>query len=488
MAGQEFENKVVLQLKDQLSEPLRKIRTNWRTFGREMRDFGRSASDLTGYLAKPVALLSGLGAFSLKGAVDSFAQFGDSVDKASQRAGVAAEALQKLRFAAKGGGMSADEMDAAIGKLTSNMAKAASGQNKDLAEMFSRLGISLRDSNGNVRSSADVMRNLAEAMKNNESAAARSQIATVAFGDKLGAKLIPVLSSGAEGLDAMGKKAEDLGIVMSDADVKAAAEFGDQLDELKSVAEGVKVSIGAKLAPVLYSLMKPLEEAILKNKELIATNVQQFVSEFAKEIAKIDWGKLIQGTFDALKAVSDFVQSIGGAKTILMIFGTLIGASFVTKVFAFVQAVVGLGSAFLGLSKAVGAALMLVGKFGMANPIIAGLTIAITLIWTFRKEIGEAIEWAIGKFRKLADFISGIGQSIKGFFSSGGTAVAAGVPAVSTEMRGVMRDSPGVVSRSQSDVRIRVESDKDTKTRVEQVQRAGDNNGSLVVEYGYGSD
>lgn len=67
-----------------------------------------------------------------------------------------------------------------------------------------------------------MMRELADAVKVNTDPTKRLQMLTGIFGDKLAAYLVPALQDGAEGLDAMAKQADELGLVMSDKDVKAA--------------------------------------------------------------------------------------------------------------------------------------------------------------------------------------------------------------------------------------------------------------------------
>lgn len=201
MAGKEYSLKAVLSATDKISPALKKIDSNFGKLGRSFSSLGKASSALAGKFLLPLTALGSVGGFSLKSAMDKFTSLGDSIDKASKRAGVSAQSLQKLRYAAGVGGMSAEQMDKALGKLTENMGKAARGENKNLAAIFKRLGVSLKDSKGNIRDAADVMRNLAQAVKNNESPAVRMRILSAAFGDELSKNLIPVL--GAERQDSM---------------------------------------------------------------------------------------------------------------------------------------------------------------------------------------------------------------------------------------------------------------------------------------------
>ena len=88
MAGQEYLLQTVLQLRDNLSAPLKDVRRRMNAFGRSIRELNQASMDLAGVIAKPFAILAGAGGFSIKGAVSSYLELADAIDKASIRAGV----------------------------------------------------------------------------------------------------------------------------------------------------------------------------------------------------------------------------------------------------------------------------------------------------------------------------------------------------------------------------------------------------------------
>ncbi|MDL2058357.1 phage tail tape measure protein [Mesosutterella sp. AGMB02718] len=476
MAGQEYLLQTVLQLRDNLSAPLKDVRRRMNAFGRSIRELNQASMDLAGVIAKPFAILAGAGGFSIKGAVSSYLELADAIDKASIRAGVSVEALQKLRYGAQLSGMTADELDGALTKLTSNMSKAAAGQNADLVAMFKHLGIALKDSNGHIRSAADVMNNLAQAVKNNESTAARMQILTAAFGDKVAARLIPLLKDGAEGLQAFGKRAEELGLVMSAADVKAANEFGDQLSELQSVTKTLSTAIGSRLQPVLQGLIEPMEQTIVKCRDLIATNVQYFVEELTKELKDVNWQSMIQGAFDSIRAFTDFIRSVGGVSTILKAFGVLIGMDLVIKVGAFVKSI----ATVIG-------ALRLLGVAAMTNPVglvLTALAAGIALAIKFKDTWMPVLDSFLDKLSAVGGFLKKLfGETEE--LSSRGNRLSDSYGRLPAGFRGV---DEGVVAgngrvTAQSEVRLRIQTDKGTTVRTEGVASRGPM--SLTTDYSY---
>ena len=204
MAGKQYSLKAVLSVTDKLSPALKRVDRGIGKIGRSFAGISRASKSLASSLATPLLSLSalaGAGGFSLTGAISQFTELGKSVNDASKKTGASVEALQKLQFAAKRGGLSTEEMTKAMAKLSSTMGNALSGKSAEAATLFKRLGINLRDANGQIVSSADVMRGLAEAIKRNENPAVRMRILTAIFGEQMARNLIPMLVNGAEGLD-----------------------------------------------------------------------------------------------------------------------------------------------------------------------------------------------------------------------------------------------------------------------------------------------
>src|SRR3546814_12756762 len=91
-----------------------------------------------------------------------------------------------------------------------------------MADTFGRLGVRVRDANGQVRSTEAVFRDVAEALSRVPSQAERVSIANRLMGES-GARLLPILSQGARGLDEFARQARDAGAVL-DAEMIAQAD------------------------------------------------------------------------------------------------------------------------------------------------------------------------------------------------------------------------------------------------------------------------
>lgn len=176
----------------------------------------------------------------------------DEIGKTAQKIGVGVEALSGLKYAAELSDVSFEQLSNGLKKLGVNMAGAADGTGP-AAGAFKQLGISVRDSNGNLRDTDAVFADVATAFSGMKDGALKTALAVAIFG-KAGADLIPLLNEGAGGLAQMRKEAADLGIVISDETAAASEAFNDNLTRLKKVGAGVTTQLAAGMAPALASV------------------------------------------------------------------------------------------------------------------------------------------------------------------------------------------------------------------------------------------
>ena len=112
-----FSLKTVLACQDEISEKLKKVRTNLRSLDRAFDRVSRSAGDVASKVFAPLMAVGGAGLFSVASSVQTFIELGDAIDKASQRAGVEPERCRSFGCRELSG-MEAEEMDRALSKLS----------------------------------------------------------------------------------------------------------------------------------------------------------------------------------------------------------------------------------------------------------------------------------------------------------------------------------------------------------------------------------
>lgn len=192
----------------------------------------------------------------------------DALDDSAQKASVSAQSLSTLAYAVKFGSVDLPTLTSALGKLSKTMFDADTG-NKKAAATFQALGISIRDQEGNLRASDEVLLDLAERFAAMPEGAQKSALAMEVFG-KSGADLLPVLNMGKDGIEELREEARKLGLEVSNETAAAAGELNDRLDKLYSRAEGVWRQFASRLIPTLSAASDGFDGAAGKSELLNA--------------------------------------------------------------------------------------------------------------------------------------------------------------------------------------------------------------------------
>lgn len=226
-----------------------------KSFGDKAAGLGKMMKNAFGIALAKEAVV-GLGKFVMHGA-----EVADQMGKMAQATGAPVQELSKLNYAAKLSDVSTESLGGAMRKLNANMVAAASG-GKEQSAMFKALGVSVKDSHGNLKTVDVVMRELADKFSDYQDGTAKSAMATEFFG-KAGSELIPMLNAGADGLNEMGIEAANLGVVITAEAAASAEQFNDNLTKMKTAGEGIAIQLAAELTPALTYFT----EEILKSQE-----------------------------------------------------------------------------------------------------------------------------------------------------------------------------------------------------------------------------
>lgn len=285
----------------------------------------------------------------------SAADTAGELDDLSKRLGISTQDLQAFRFAAVMSGQSGETFTAAIVRLNRGMSQAASGGNQELAGLFQRLGISLRAANGQVRTAAEVLPQLAQAFMRNENPALRTRMAMVAFG-RSGEALLPMLTDGAEGLAKLTEMFRRYGYEFSDEEVARGAEFGDTMDSLSITLRGTADAIGSRLIPIIDPLLKGLRDWVRANRDLITTKVGEWAQGIADWIGQIDFTQVRAGLGRFLAIAGRVFDAIGGWRGVIVgVIGVITGpllAAIATLTAALLTNPIGAAVAAIGLAAA----------------------------------------------------------------------------------------------------------------------------------------
>lgn len=201
------------------------------------------AAVVTGAVAAVTGAAIGAGK-AIWDSANNVAQFGDNIDKMSQKMGISAQAYQEWDFVMQHSGTSMESLKASMKTL----ANAAERDN----DAFKELGISTKDIQ--QMSQEDLFSTVISGLQQVEDTTQRTYLAGQLLG-RGATELGALLNMSAEETAAMKQEVHDLGGVMSDEAVKNAATFQDTLQNLTTAADGLKNSMVANLLPSLTTVM-----------------------------------------------------------------------------------------------------------------------------------------------------------------------------------------------------------------------------------------
>jgi len=224
-------------------------------------------------------------------------QYADNVATIATKYNTTAQSIQQFQYMAQLTDTSVETITGSITKLTRSMSSAQDGTGAT-AEAFSRLGISVTNGNGQLRSANEVFTQAIDALGRVGNATERDALAMEIFG-KSAAELNPLIAQGSENLRQLADEAANSGYVMSDRMISVLSEGQDATDRLDKAMEGLKNTIGAGVTPIIAGWKMALADA--------ANDMAVFIQNLAGMRDNADQ------TADSIKGVTSAVSGMSTA-------------------------------------------------------------------------------------------------------------------------------------------------------------------------------
>ena len=228
-------------------------------------------------------------------AVGKTAEYGDTVDKQSQKLGMSAQAYQEWDAILQHSGTTID----AMGRGMVTLARQA--ENNTAA--FERLGITQEELA--TMNQEELFARTIQGLQQMESGTERTALAQELFGGSA-KELGALLNTSAEDTEAMRQRVHELGGVMSDEAVKAAAAYQDSLQDMQTAMSGAARTVSAEFMPAITTIMNGLTEIFSGGKGifLITKGINSFIKKLNEAIPKVvkTGGQIIQQLADAIIA------------------------------------------------------------------------------------------------------------------------------------------------------------------------------------------
>ena len=392
-------------------------------------------------------------------ATGQVAELGDHIDKMSQKMGISAEAYQEWDAILQHSGTSIDSMQR--GMMT--LSKAAESG----SDAFEALGISQEQIAS--MSQEELFSATITALQGMEEGTERTALASQLLGGSA-KELGALLNTSAEDTEAMRQKVHELGGVMSNDSVKAAAAYKDSMQDMKTALTGAKNSIMVEFMPAVTSVMDGLtklfsgdstgiqqvkvgistfikhisdavpqifqmgSEIILSLAQAIVANLPELLNSAAEMIMTIGMGLveqlplIIQTGMDVLMALADGIIANlpiiipAVVDVVIQIVDSLID-NIDMLVDASIAIIMALAEGLINaLPRLIQKAPEIVGK--LVDAVVRNAPKLLTAAWELIKTLASGIVQNLGQiFDKgkeiVQKVISGVGQAIRGLWSAG---------------------------------------------------------------------
>lgn len=320
----------------------------------------------------------------------------DELQRQADVTGLTAERLQELQYAGNNLGVELETITGAQAKLTKAMFAAKEGTGAQ-ADAFNTLGISIVDSNGQMRDAKDIMTEAFTALNGVGNETERDALAMQLFG-KSAMELNPLIKAGGDELNRLSGEARNNGAVMSNEAVAGLDAFGDTIDNIKNSILG---TFGEKFAQMLPRVQELIDKL---------TALPQWIDENSTLLTLM--GVAI-ATITALVIAFNIQQALLASEMTLW---TVISGGATAATTA-------LGTAFTFLTSPIGLVILAIGA-------VIAIGVLLWKNWdTIKAKAGELGGLISTKFnqikesimnpiRSATEFIGNQVDKIKGFFSN----------------------------------------------------------------------
>ncbi|MDR6303059.1 phage-related protein [Nitrobacter vulgaris] len=375
------------------------------------RTVGGAAVGFGSKVGGAVDRLAALGGLSIGGAVAGFISLtkaagdaGEQLKNTADTIGITAQQLKNLKDAVELSGIDGGQFERGLLKLSSGMAEAGKSAitydrnlrdlrqqyndgeissdaywkavkklkqaNEDSLDPFTRLGIVVKNADGSLRNTHDVLLDISDVFKGMPDGANKAGLAAELFGSK-NSRMATFVGQGSRAIVEMEKEMQRLAPSLDDASGAALDKAADSFGQLHKTLGSVRNSILATFAPQVTKLVMGFVEAIVRGR----TDLTLYASTIADKVKPIveDLVALLEGrdsdvqNQSIIKAKASMIDFAAATKNAIV--GIIIPAfnAFLTTLDITVKAINAVFGTDLtaGQIAIVGVILRLTGLFGV---------------------------------------------------------------------------------------------------------------------------
>lgn len=271
------------------------------------RSFGGRFSKAAKVGAAAAAALGVAAGYAGKKIVDGakqVAEYGDKVDKMSQKIGISAEAYQKWDYVMQRAGGNVDQLKMGM--------KTLSQQAEKNSDAFQKLGISQEEVKN--LNQEELFERTIKGLSDMEAGTERTALASQLLG-RAGADMGPLLNQGSKAIEEQMEIAEKYGMVMPEETVKASAAFEDSMTTMQMTAQGLKNRLLGEFLPSMTKVTDGIAKLFtgdMSGLDDVADGIKKFIAKIGEMAPKVleAGGKLvIELAKGIVKKIPDILDS-----------------------------------------------------------------------------------------------------------------------------------------------------------------------------------
>lgn len=298
------------------------MRRSQQTAARTAGSIKTSMGGATAYIKSSLAgIAAALTAGTLLRAGKDALEYAAHLGELADTLGLTTKDLQTFSYAAGQVGISQDELESGIQKLTISMGKAQVGSQAQV-KAFESIGISIDQLKG--KDAGEVFRLIADRLEGVSDRSKRAAVEVALFG-KAGAKLDNLLSGSQGRLEDLTKAAQELGIVLSDKQIQQADRTADKIAALQTVLKAKIAGVVADNADSIYDFASSLADLAGEIAKAIAeltrlanwinqngAPIQNFFRSMTPQHGLLEYGGAAFGALRSGKNPIDAINAVSG--------------------------------------------------------------------------------------------------------------------------------------------------------------------------------
>ena len=286
-------------------------------FGTKMKDVGtkltKAGNAMRQFSMAGAAVTATIGALAVKSA-----KAADDLNTLSKVTGIGTDRLQMYQLAAEQVDVSVESIAKSQKTLKKNMLTASEGGSA--AETFKRLGINVKDANGNLRDADEVFDEAIKKLGSMKNETERDALAMKLMG-KSAADLNPLIKDGGEAYQRVAQMMAKNGLkVVDQKTLDQANQFNDRISDIKTIAGATFQTLGTQLAAYLAPALQKVVDLFGKLAGWLS-NLSPAVLTVAGAI-----GAILAVIAPLLLIAGALASAIGSISSALALFGVSLGA------------------------------------------------------------------------------------------------------------------------------------------------------------------